>query len=258
MLTIGQLAAYAGTTVRAVRHYHATGLLPEPERDHSGYRRYDAAAVVELVRIRTLADAGVPLARVRDLLDADQDRFDAAVAEIDRRLRGEIRERQRHRDRIARLAAGDSLALPAEAVAYLARLRELGFGEEFVEAERDAWILVAAKLPEQMPRYMELKEQQLDDPASLGLLRDLAEAVSWEPDDPRLVGVCDTLVGLLEEAYAAGAWDDSHDGLTDDLEELLDGVFLDKVPAARRLLELLEERGYSGWTRLERLDRAVG
>ena len=63
MLTIGQLAAYAGVTVRAVRHYHRTGLLPEPERDASGYRRYPAAAVVELIRIRTLAAAGVPLAR---------------------------------------------------------------------------------------------------------------------------------------------------------------------------------------------------
>ena len=65
MLTIGQLASYAGVTVRAVRHYHAKGLLPEPERDHSGYRRYDAHAVVELIKIRTLAEAGVPLARVR-------------------------------------------------------------------------------------------------------------------------------------------------------------------------------------------------
>ena len=39
MLTIGELASYAGVTVRAVRRYHAKGLLPEPERDHSGYRR---------------------------------------------------------------------------------------------------------------------------------------------------------------------------------------------------------------------------
>ena len=38
MLTIGQLAAYAGVTVRAVRHYHQVGLLPEPERDASGCR----------------------------------------------------------------------------------------------------------------------------------------------------------------------------------------------------------------------------
>jgi DNA-binding transcriptional MerR regulator len=79
MLTISQLAAYAGVTVRAVRHYHATGLLPEPARDHSGYRRYDAAAVVQLIRIRTLAEAGVPLSRVQELLAADEEEFAAAV-----------------------------------------------------------------------------------------------------------------------------------------------------------------------------------
>lgn len=32
VLTISELARYAGVTVRAVRHYHAEGLLPEPER----------------------------------------------------------------------------------------------------------------------------------------------------------------------------------------------------------------------------------
>ena len=52
-------------TVRAVRHYHQIGLLPEPERTYAGYRIYDAAAVVRLIEIRTLAEAGVPLARVR-------------------------------------------------------------------------------------------------------------------------------------------------------------------------------------------------
>ncbi len=112
MLTIGQLAAHAGVTIRAVRHYHAKGLLPEPERDHSGYRRYDARAVVELIRIRTLAEAGVPLSRVRELLAAGPEEFAAAVDDVDRRLRAEIRERQRHRQRIAQLGAGDSLALP--------------------------------------------------------------------------------------------------------------------------------------------------
>ena len=44
MITIGQLARYAGVTIKAVRHYHKVGLLPEPERDHSGYRRYRSPA----------------------------------------------------------------------------------------------------------------------------------------------------------------------------------------------------------------------
>lgn len=138
MLTIGQLAGHVGVTVRTVRHYHAKGLLPEPERDASGYRRYGAKAVVDLIKIRTLADAGVPLPRVKELLEANAEQFARAVAEIDRRLRAEIRERQRHRERISRLAAGDSLALPREAVDYLDRMRELGVPERMVEGERDS------------------------------------------------------------------------------------------------------------------------
>ena len=252
MLTISQLAAYAGVTVRAVRHYHAKGLLPEPERDHSGYRRYDAHAVVELIKIRTLADAGVPLARVRELLGAGEEEFSAAVAEIDWRLRGEIRERQRHRERIAQLAAGDSLALPPEAVAYLDRLRELELPELLVEGERDAWILVAAQLPGQMSFYMKMKQQQLDDPATVELYRDLADAIAWEANDPRLVAVRDRLVALLEAADAEG-WESHDEEMTDELAELLDSVFLESMPIAHRLMELLEERGWRGWTKLERI-----
>src|SRR6478736_2399278 len=133
MLSISRLATYAGVTVRAVRHYHQIGLLPEPERTYSGYRVYDAAAVVRLIRIRTLADAGVPLARVEQLLDADESEFAAAVAQIDAELRARVRELQEHRRRIARLADGDSLAVPPEVVAYLDRLRASGASERMVE-----------------------------------------------------------------------------------------------------------------------------
>jgi DNA-binding transcriptional MerR regulator len=251
VLTISQLASYADVTVRAVRHYHAKGLLPEPERDRSGYRRYDAHAVVELIKIRTLAEAGVPLARVRELLSAGEEEFRAAVADIDRRLRAEIRERQRHRERIAQLAAGDSLALPPEAVAYLDRLRELGLPELMIGGERDSWILVAAQLPEHMPLYMKLKQQQLDDPATLQLYRDLAEMIHWEVNDPRVAAVGDQLVAAIE-ADAEG-WDDYDAIMPDDLAQLLDSVFLDSVPIARQLLERLEERGWRGWSKLERI-----
>ena len=41
--------------------------------------------------------------------------------------------------------------------------------------------------------------------------------------------------------------------MTDELVELLDSVFLESVPIARRLMDLLEERGWRGWTRLERI-----
>lgn len=255
MLTISQLASYAGVTVRAVRHYHAKGLLPEPERDHSGYRRYGAPAVVELIRIRTLAEAGVPLARVRELLAADEKEFAAAVADIDRRLRAEITERQRHRERIAQLAAGDSLALPPEAVAYLEALRELGLPEEMVGGQRDAWILVAAQLPEHMPLYMRLKRRELDDPATVQIYRDLAEMIHWAADDPRVAAVGDRLAAAIDEAEAAApdGWEVGDPEISDELADLLDSVFLDSVPIARRLLARLEERGWRGWSKLTRI-----
>lgn len=249
MLTISELASYAGVTVRAVRHYHAKGLLPEPERDHSGYRRYDARAVVELIRIRTLAEAGVPLIRVRELLHAEDDEFAAAVVDIDARLRAEIRQRQRHRTRIARLAAGDSLALPPEAVEYLQRLRELGIPERMIEGERDAWILIAAHTPERMPEFMADKRKQIEDPEIVDLYRALGEAIDWDPDDPRLPPLADRLAVIIDKSVATDGYPD--DELADETVELIDSFFLDSMPVARRLLELLEERGWSGWTQLK-------
>jgi DNA-binding transcriptional MerR regulator len=257
MLTIGQLAAYAGVTVRAVRHYHSKGLLAEPARDPSGYRRYDAAAVVQLIRIRTLADAGVPLSRVQELLTADEEDFAAAIEDIDRRLCGEIRERQRHRERVADLAAGDRLVLPPEAVAYVERLRELDVPEQAIEMERDAWILVAAQIPEQMPALMALKRAQIEDPAVIRLYFDLVEAIDWPADDPRLPAFADRLVALFEDEGASTRVEENQVAdftLDDELVELLDDVFVSAVPVARTLLRLLEERGWTGWTRLERMD----
>ena len=256
MLTISQLASYAGVTVRAVRFYHQKGLLPEPERDHSGYRRYDASAVVELIRIRTLADAGVPLSRVKELLSANDEEFAAAVEEIDRRLRAEIRERQVHRQRIAQLAAGESLALPADAVAYLRRMRELGFSERIIEAERDAWILVAAQLPEHMEMYIASKCEQIEDPTVAEFYRDMVDVIDWEPGDPRLPDLADRLVAQLEavpeEEWKAFAEDG---GMPDDLVALLDEWFLSLVPVGRELMRLVENRGWTGWTRLERTSK---
>ena len=175
MLTIGQLAAYAGVTVRAVRHYHQIGLLPEPERDASGYRRYRATAVVSLIKIRTLANAGVPLSQVGQLLEADAPAFAEAVKKIDSQLRDEIERLETSRKQIAQLAAGDSLALPPEVISYLDRLREIGASERMVAAERDGWILVAARWPDRIREIMPAKFAQLEDPQLVRLYRVLSE-----------------------------------------------------------------------------------
>ncbi|MEV6325947.1 MerR family transcriptional regulator [Nocardia sp. NPDC051787] len=254
MLTIGEVASYAGVTVRAVRHYHAKGLLPEPERDHSGYRRYDAATVVELIRIRTLAEAGVPLARVRELLQAGAEEFAAAVADIDKQLRAEIRQRQRLRNRIARLAAGDNLALPPELVEFLDQLRALGVDERIVQVERDGWIPLVARSPERVPDWITRKRKQIADPQLIDFYLTLGQAMD-RTDDRNLAELADKMASYVKQIADEQGEDCLNDpDIEPPLVELLDTLAFDSWPPARRLTELLKQRGWSGWTKLERTD----
>lgn len=255
MLTIGQLAAYAGVTVRAVRHYHHIGLLPEPMRDASGYRSYDALAAVQLIKIRTLADAGVPLSRVGQLLEADGDTFADSVKEIDRRLRAEIKQLQLNRARIAQLAAGDSLVVPPEVVAYLDRLRELGVSERMTQSERDGWILIAARWPDRIAEWMPQKWAQLEDPKNVRLYRLLGDLLESDADDdPRVEEVVDLLVEIFEEASSRGELDHRDEAFDDaTFVNLLDALVVEIDPRGERLLRLLRQRGWTGWTRMERL-----
>jgi DNA-binding transcriptional MerR regulator len=254
MLTIGQLAAYAGVTVRAVRHYHQIGLLPEPERDASGYRRYRATAVVSLIKIRTLAAAGVPLFQIGQMLEADASTFAEAVHRVDSHLRDEIERLETSRKQIAQLAAGDSLALPPEVIPYLDRLREIGASKRMVESERDGWILVVAHWPDRVHEWMPGKLAQLDDPQLVRLYRVLSEIFDSDTgDDPRLEEAADIMAALAEQAYAAGEMNPGeveHDDLPFDL---LDDLADESDPRAERLRDLMRERGWSGWNRMERL-----
>jgi len=250
MLTIGQLAAYAGVTVAAVRHYHKVALLPEPQRDRSGYRSYDADAVVRLIRIHVLASAGVPLSRVEALLSAEPDEFASSVRDIDRRLREEARRIQDTRKRLAQLASGDSLALPASVVGYLDRVRGLGVPEEYLEKERDAWIMLAAQVPHQIDEIIAQKHRDLDDPEMVRLYALFGQALHWTAEDPRVVEAADLLDRIATRAVEAGNVSEAE--LDDQFVALLDATMAESAPAAARLLELMAERGWKGWTHIER------
>lgn len=251
MLTIGQLATYTGVTVRAVRHYHRIGLLTEPERDHSGYRRYDADAVIRLIRIRILADAGVPLARVAELIDAGPDTFADDVADIDAALAGEIARLGALREKLGQLASGERLALPESVVGYLGQLRERGVDDGYIAMERDAWILIAAQYPSEIDDLIARKSADLDDPEIVELYRLISSAFDAPADDPRIIDVVDTLDRILSRAWQSGDID-SH-VYDERLVALLDDYMVNAAPAAVRILELLRERGWTGWTQVDRV-----
>ena len=254
-LTIGQLATYAHVSTRAIRHYHHMGLLTEPQRNASGYRTYDVDAVIRLIRIRTLAEAGVPLARIQQLLDADAPEFAAGTAQIDRHLRDRIRRLQEHRRRIAQLVSGDSLAVPDRVVDYLQRVRATGVPERLVEAERDAWILVAARYPDQIDAFMDDKVRQLQDPRTVRFYQLISQLVADpEPDmdEGPVHEIADLLAELFEEAAVSGQLAQQDLNMDDStLVQLLDSM-AEGHPSIARLQEMLAERGWTGWTRVER------
>ncbi|GGM80857.1 MerR family transcriptional regulator [Thermopolyspora flexuosa] len=102
-MRIGELAALVGVTTRTVRHYHHLGLLPEPARRANGYREYRLRDAVVLARIRRLAELGLSLDEIRDVLADDQGReLREVLAELDADL---ARQQEAIAARRARLAA---------------------------------------------------------------------------------------------------------------------------------------------------------
>lgn len=96
-LTIGQLASDGGVGVETVRFYERKGLLAEPERRPSGYRKYDEEVVHRLRFIRRAKDLGFTLNEIKDLLSLRLDptttcadvkrRAEEKIADIKARIR---------------------------------------------------------------------------------------------------------------------------------------------------------------------------
>ena len=64
-----EIAELAGTSLRAVRHYHEVGLLAEPERRANGYKQYGVRHLVRLLRVKRLVDLGFSLNQIAETVD---------------------------------------------------------------------------------------------------------------------------------------------------------------------------------------------
>ncbi|MBA4065702.1 MAG: heavy metal-responsive transcriptional regulator [Isosphaera sp.] len=83
-MTIGQLARQAGVGVETIRFYEREGLLAEPGRLPSGYRRYPPDAVERVRFIRRAQRLGFTLRESKELLDL---RDDPDAGQVDARER---------------------------------------------------------------------------------------------------------------------------------------------------------------------------
>ncbi|MFI9100738.1 MerR family transcriptional regulator [Streptomyces fildesensis] len=237
MITIGQLAGYVGVSIKTIRVYHDKGLLPEPDRDASGYRRYGANDAIDLIKIRTLAEAGVPLSRIRDLRSATDEEFQQALREIDDELTARIRGLRTTQGRLRELAAGHLALLPAEVGGHLEQLAHWGFTPRWVDLQRDLWILVFATHPDHAITLFHDQAETLADPALRQIFLDYDQAHDLDADDPRIDELARRITRATRERYGPG--EPPELDTASEIPALIQGTVNASSPAWQRLDTLI-------------------
>ncbi|MGI5149448.1 MerR family transcriptional regulator [Plantactinospora sp. CA-294935] len=97
-----ELAELAGTTVNTIRHYHRVGLLEQPQRRPNGYKEYGAHHLACLLRIRRLAELGVPLSQIVEL-GPDGALAPEVLRQVDAGHSAEVERLQQARSAIAKI-----------------------------------------------------------------------------------------------------------------------------------------------------------
>ena len=69
---VGEVAGFAGVTVRTLHHYEEIGLLVPGARSRAGYRLYSETDLERLQQILFYRELGFPLSRIATLLDDSQ------------------------------------------------------------------------------------------------------------------------------------------------------------------------------------------
>jgi DNA-binding transcriptional MerR regulator len=151
-----EIAELAGTSLRAVRHYHEIGLLEEPERRSNGYKQYGVSHLVRLLRIKRLTALGLSLSQIADLRDGPDSTPDPRdLRALDAELAATIERLQHARAEVGALmrttAASD---LPLR----LASLDETG---EFPDPDRSFVAVLGTVLgPNGMDAYADLLHEE--------------------------------------------------------------------------------------------------
>ncbi|MGO3363050.1 MAG: MerR family transcriptional regulator [Corynebacterium sp.] len=145
-----ELAELAGVSVRTLRHYHKIGLLPEPPRSSAGYRHYDVAHVVRLLRITRMTSLGIPLSALPEVLD-DPAAAEVMLDELDRRTTAELDRLTARRASIDALRrAGSPPDLDPELSPYRSEPTG-GMSPDHIRFEHELLVLLGHALSEAAP-----------------------------------------------------------------------------------------------------------
>lgn len=205
-LTVKQLAAISGVTVRTLHHYDEIGLLAPAHVGANGYRYYGRAELLRLQRILFHRELGVPLSEIGELLALEG--ADQVGVLLRHRERLEA-QRERYRvliDTIDRTVADINGETPMpNADLYK------GFSAE-KQADYEAWLIAREGEPMRAniehARKAMSKMSEAEQDAMMATLRDIETGLA-EGMKRGIDPASDAVDGLLlrHRAWVAAAWD---------------------------------------------------
>ncbi|MFE4632218.1 MerR family transcriptional regulator [Streptomyces sp. NPDC056773] len=244
-MRIGEVAALAGVTPRAVRHYHHLGLLPEPARRSNGYRVYGVRAAVLLARIRRLTELGLGLDEVRGTLaDTKGHDLTEVLRELDADLARQEELTRLRRTRLAPLLAqAQTGSLPPagpvspELTGLLTAIGDLS-GSPMAAKDREHLTLLEVATPNEWRHALMVTLHGMRQHAAE--VYDLLDSLAGQdPDNPSVTRAAAALAVLLPEDLATHAPTAGARGLAEALYEDLDPA---QAAAVHRALELVKLR----------------
>jgi DNA-binding transcriptional MerR regulator len=181
-LQVREFAKRTGVTVRALHHYDRLKLL-QPRRSPSGYRLYGDVELQKLEQIVALKFLGIPLRKIKSVLDRDTRTLPELLTAQRRAL-----EEKRHRLEMAIKAIGDAEQeirsgpdAHAAALTKIIEVIEMQENEEFFKKyySDEAWAKVSEKRKQWDPsQQAEVTKQWTE------LFRDV-EAAMAAGEDPQ-------------------------------------------------------------------------
>ncbi|WP_049561939.1 MerR family transcriptional regulator [Nonomuraea sp. SBT364] len=207
-MRISELATLVGVSARTVRHYHHLELLPEPERLANGYREYQLRDAVALARVRRLAELGLSLDEIRDVLAGQGRELPQVLKELDADLAAQQETISHRRARLAALLAEvdvhpDSAVSPDMA----AVLRDLPAGDsKSAEIDRELLALMDTVAdPADRAVFLDLY-RPLTEPEAVArghaLYARLDELADAGPDDSRVSTLAADLAAYIPDEMA--------------------------------------------------------
>ena len=205
-LTVKQLAAISGVTVRTLHHYDEIGLLAPAHVGANGYRYYGRAELMRLQRILFHRELGVPLGEIAGLLDLEGEDQVGVLMRHRERLEA---EQERFRILIETI---DRTVADIKGETHMANADLYkGFSAD-KQADYEAWLIARDGEPMKAniahARKAMAKMNEAEQEAMMATLRDIETGLA-EGMKRGIDPASDVVDGLLtrHRAWVAAAWD---------------------------------------------------